>query len=79
MELSKAYELPVTGTCGGMGICSSCHVYVLSDHKLPKRSETEEDTLDTAISVDEQKSRLSCQLQLRDELQGLVVQLAPEG
>jgi ferredoxin-2, mitochondrial len=77
MELCKAYELPVKGTCGGMALCSTCHVYVLSDHDLPEISEDEENILDQAFFVKD-NSRLGCQLHLHDELEGLTVQLAPE-
>jgi 2Fe-2S ferredoxin len=77
MELCKAYELPVKGTCGGMALCSTCHVYVLSDHDLPDISEDEENILDQAFFVKD-NSRLGCQLHLKDELDGLKVQLAPE-
>lgn len=76
MELFKAYELPVEGTCGGMALCSTCHCYVESDHELPEPSEDEEDMLDQAFFV-EDNSRLGCQLRLKDELDGLVVKLAP--
>ncbi len=77
MELCKAYELPVKGTCGGMALCSTCHVYVLSDHELHEQSEDEENILDQAFFVKD-NSRLGCQLHLSDELEGLIVQLAPE-
>ena len=77
MELCKAYELPVKGTCGGMALCSTCHVYVLSDHELHEMSEDEENILDQAFFVKD-NSRLGCQLHLNDELEGLIVQLAPE-
>jgi 2Fe-2S ferredoxin len=77
MELCKAYELPVKGTCGGMALCSTCHCYVQTDHKLPVMTEDEEDMLDQAFFV-EDNSRLGCQLKLKDELDGLVVKLAPE-
>lgn len=77
MELCKAYELPVKGTCGGMALCSTCHVYVLSAHDLPEMSEDEENILDQAFFVKD-NSRLGCQLHLNDELEGLKVQLAPE-
>nr|WP_245550029.1 2Fe-2S iron-sulfur cluster-binding protein [Haliscomenobacter hydrossis] len=77
MELCKAYELPVKGTCGGMALCSTCHVYVLSDHDLHDMSEDEENILDQAFFVKD-NSRLGCQLHLSDELEGLTVQLAPE-
>jgi len=76
MELCKAYELPVEGTCGGMALCSTCHVYVQTDHKLSSPSEDEEDMMDQAFFVEE-NSRLGCQIRLADELDGLVVKLAP--
>lgn len=76
MELCKAYELPVEGTCGGMALCSTCHVYVQSDHELREATDAEEDMLDQAFFVEE-NSRLGCQLRLADELNGLVVKLAP--
>lgn len=77
MELCKAYELPVQGTCGGMALCSTCHVYVLSDHELTEMSQDEEDMLDQAFFV-EGNSRLGCQIRLTDDLEGLKVKLAPE-
>lgn len=76
MEVCKAYELPVEGTCGGMALCSTCHVYVQSDHDLPELKDAEEDMLDQAFFVDE-NSRLGCQLQMTEEMDGLVVRLAP--
>lgn len=78
MELCKAYELPVEGTCGGMALCSTCHMYILSAHDLPEMSEAEEDMLDQAFFV-EDNSRLGCQLALTDDLDQLVVKLAPVG
>ena len=78
MELCKAYGLPVDGTCGGMALCASCHVYVLNDRPLPEPSEDELAMLDSAFFV-AANSRLGCQLRLRNELDGLQVQLAPVG
>ena len=46
MEIAKALELPVEGTCGGMALCASCHCYVESENPLPDMSEDEEDMLD---------------------------------
>jgi ferredoxin len=77
MELCKAYELPVKGTCGGMALCSTCHVYVLSDQVLPEMTADEEAILDTAFFV-KSNSRLGCQLKLTEAMNGLKVQLAPE-
>ena len=77
MELCKAYELPVEGTCGGMALCSTCHVYIKSDHELPEATEDEENMLDQAFFVKD-NSRLGCQIKLSDELDGLEVKLAPQ-
>ena len=78
MELCKSAELPVEGTCGGMAMCASCHMYVTSDHVLPEKSDDEEDMLDEAFHVNDE-SRLGCQIHLADALEGLVVKLAPVG
>lgn len=76
MEICKASELPVEGTCGGMALCASCHCYVLSDHELPEATDDEEDMLDQAFFV-EDNSRLCCQIKLQNNLNGLKVKLAP--
>ena len=76
MEFCKAAELPVEGTCGGMALCASCHMYVESDHELTEASDDEEDMLDQAFFV-EDNSRLGCQIKLHNDLEGLVVRLAP--
>ncbi len=78
MELCKSAELPVEGTCGGMAMCASCHMYVESDNGLPEKSDDEEDMLDEAFFV-EDNSRLGCQLHLTNELDELKVKLAPVG
>ena len=77
MEVCKAYELPVQGTCGGMALCSTCHMYILSEHELPEMSPEEEEMLDQAFFV-EDNSRLGCQIRMTDDLEGLRVKLAPE-
>ena len=76
MEVCKAHELPVEGTCGGMALCASCHCYVQSDHELPQASDDEEDMLDQAFFV-EDNSRLACQIPMTEEMEGLIVKLAP--
>ena len=77
MELCKAYELPVEGTCGGMAMCASCQCYVHSNHELSAIGEAEEGMLDQAFFVKE-NSRLGCQLYLSIEMDGLELELAPE-
>lgn len=76
MEVLKSYELPVEGTCGGMALCASCHCYVESGHELPEQSPDEEDMLDQAFFV-EDNSRLSCQLRIKENIDGLEIKLAP--
>lgn len=78
MEVCKSYELPVEGVCGGMALCASCHVYVLSDHELEEPTEEEEDMLDQAFFV-EDNSRLCCQIKISKEVDGMKVKLAPVG
>lgn len=78
MELCKSYELPVEGTCGGMALCASCHVYVLSDHELPDPTDDEVAMLDSAFFV-QNNSRLGCQIKIREQLDGLELELAPVG
>ncbi len=77
MEVCKLHELPVKGTCGGMALCSTCHVYVESDHPLSEMQDAEADMLDQAFFV-EDNSRLGCQIRITDDLDGLTVRLAPE-
>lgn len=78
MELCKSYELPVEGTCGGMAMCATCHMYILSDHTLPEKTDDEDAMLDQAFFV-RGNSRLGCQIHLTNELDGLKVQLAEVG
>jgi 2Fe-2S ferredoxin len=76
MEFCKAAELPVLGTCGGMALCASCHVYVESDTLLNPPSDDELDMLDQAFFV-KSNSRLGCQIHFSDAHEGLCVRLAP--
>lgn len=77
MEACKASELPILGTCGGMALCGSCHVYILSDHPLSDRSDEEEEMLDQLFST-EDNSRLCCQIPVDERIEGLRIKLAPE-
>lgn len=76
MEVCRSHGLPVEGICGGMALCASCHMYVLSDHDLAEPSEDEENMLDQAFFV-RSNSRLGCQIKITPELEGLEVELAP--
>ena len=77
MEVCKAYELPVEGTCGGMALCASCQCYVNSNHELPEMSPDEDLMLAEAFHVKD-NSRLGCQIHINEALDGLEIELAPE-
>ena len=66
----------IDADCGGSMACATCHVYVKEEwfNKLPKKEAGEEDKLDMAYEPNK-FSRLSCQLTVSDELEGLVVNL----
>jgi ferredoxin len=76
MEICKSYELPVEGTCGGMALCASCQVYLESDTRLPEQSDSELAMLDQAFHVKD-NSRLGCQIRIKEEIDGIVLRLAP--
>lgn len=80
MELVRAYELAPEGTigiCGGMAMCASCQCYVLNDVVLPEKSDEEEAMLWEAFNV-KGNSRLGCQINITEAIDGLEVELAPE-
>ncbi len=77
MEALKVNELPIEGTCGGMALCGSCHIYIESDHQLSPVSPEEDEMLHKLYTV-EDNSRLACQLRVDDRIRGLKITLAPE-
>jgi 2Fe-2S ferredoxin len=77
MEICKAYELPVEGTCGGMARCASCQCYILSEHQLPEMSIDEDMMLAETFHVKD-NSRLGCQIPITQNLNELYIELAPE-
>ena len=80
MEVIRSYELAeegAVGVCGGMAMCASCQCYVKSEHQLPEMGIDEDMMLAEAFHV-EDNSRLGCQIQMKPELEGLEVELAPE-
>jgi len=69
----------ILAECGGSMMCATCHVYVdeADFDKLPPRSEDESEMLDSAVSERKKTSRLSCQIKIAPELEGIVVHLPP--
>ena len=77
MEGAVQNDIPgIDADCGGSMSCATCHVYVKEEwfDKLPKKEDGEEDMIDMAYEPNK-FSRLSCQLTVSNELEGLVVQL----
>jgi len=79
MEVLRDKGLPIEAACGGCASCATCHVYIDADWiaKLPAKGEEEEDMLDLALEV-QATSRLSCQVELSDEMEGLTLTIAPD-
>lgn len=79
MELMRAAGLPIKAECGGAGVCATCHCRVPDEWaaKLPAPANDEMDKLDEIPSADD-RSRLSCQIQMTDALNGLVLELQPD-
>ena len=77
MEGAVKNNIPgIDADCGGACACATCHVYVdpAWETKTGDKSAMEESMLDFAENVEE-NSRLSCQIKVTDELDGLVVQM----
>ena len=77
MEGAVQNNVPgIDADCGGSMACATCHVYVKEEwfNKLPKKEDGEEDMLDMAFEP-KKISRLSCQILVSDELDGLIVNL----
>ena len=78
MEGARDNSIPgIEADCGGACACSTCHVYIDSSwvDKLPPKEEMEEDMLDFAYSPDENTSRLTCQIEVNNNLDGLIVRM----
>ena len=77
MEGAVQNNIPgIDADCGGSCACATCHVYVDEKwfNKLPKKESAEEDMLDMAYEPSK-FSRLTCQITVTDELDGMVVKM----
>ena len=77
MEGAIQNDIPgIDADCGGGMSCATCHVYVDENwlDKLPQKEDGEEDMLDMAFEP-KKNSRLSCQIIVSDELDGLTVSI----
>lgn len=78
MEGARDNGIPgIDADCGGACACSTCHVYVDDAWlgRLPEKEMMEEDMLDFAWHPDPLKSRLTCQIKVTPDLEGLVVHI----
>ncbi|KAB5531434.1 2Fe-2S ferredoxin-type domain-containing protein [Coniochaeta sp. 2T2.1] len=77
LDIAQANDLEMEGACGGSCACSTCHVIVLDQEsydKMPEPEDDENDMLDLAFGLTE-TSRLGCQVNMTEELDGLRVKL----
>ena len=77
MEGAVQNDIPgIDADCGGGMACATCHVYVKEDwfNKIPKKEDGEDDMLDMAFEP-KANSRLSCQIVVSDDIDGLEVNI----
>jgi ferredoxin, 2Fe-2S len=80
MENIRLLPRSVEAICGGMCACATCHVYIDPEWvaRLPRRSYEEQSMLQDHASFDPERSRLSCQIVVRETLDGLRLTVAPD-
>ena len=79
MEIIRDAGMDIEAACGGCCACATCHLYVDKDwySQLTAREDDEESMLDQAFNVKD-NSRLGCQIEFDERLDGIKVELAPE-
>lgn len=78
MEIIRDAGLDIEAACGGCCACATCHIYITNDKisNLNSMDDDEESMLDQAFEV-EKYSRLGCQIEFTDDIDGIEVTLAP--
>ena len=81
MEILRELDYGVTAICGGLCSCATCHIFIDKAWvgKLPKKQSDEQDLLTELTDYDEATSRLSCQVDFTEALNGITVTIASEG
>ncbi len=79
MEIIRDAGLEIEAACGGCCACATCHVYIDESwlERISQINDEEESMLDMAFEVKE-NSRLSCQIEFNEKLDGIRLTLAPE-
>lgn len=78
MEAARVHGIPgIDADCGGACACSTCHVYIdpACLDQVPEKDPMEEDMLDFALDLNPKTSRLTCQIKVTEEMEGLRVQM----
>jgi ferredoxin, 2Fe-2S len=79
MEILKGNDYDILATCGGMALCATCHVEVITGfEKLKEISDDEYAMLDTLPNITT-TSRLSCQLRISEELDEITIKIMGDG
>lgn len=79
MEFLKGNDYEILATCGGMALCATCHVEVISGFdQLHEIEDNEYAMLDTLPNITP-TSRLACQLKLADSLNNITVKIMGDG
>ena len=79
MEVARDNDLGIEGTCGGSISCCTCHIIVDPEwfKIVGPPNPDEEDMLDLAVEL-EKTSRLGCQIEVNQNLDGLIVKIPQE-
>ena len=80
MENIRELNDSVDAICGGLCACATCHVFIDPAwvNKLPQRQDEETLLISDSANYVAEQSRLSCQIQLTEDLDGLTFTIAPE-
>ena len=79
MEALRDNGFDIEASCGGCCACATCHVYISEEwvNRLNKKEDEEESMLDQTFNI-LNNSRLSCQIEYSDKINGIKLKLAPE-
>jgi 2Fe-2S ferredoxin len=77
MEVLRDNNFGLEAICGGCCSCATCHVFIVPTQNLPGRSPEENELLTGTLSYRADESRLACQVQITEALDGLEVTVAP--
>ena len=76
VDLLRASGIPIRAECGGAGVCATCHIHITGKwrERMPEANDEELEKLDEIPGADD-SSRLACQIEMTDDLDGLELQI----